>query len=408
MMSWVARLEARKKEKNQFTRERKPSTEARKRLVEKLWVTFAEIALDETPEEALAKLDTTYVTCFLDWYIEWKPDKHDAAHQSLSDNVNKEVNNYINFYMTLTYNLIVEPQNKPVFSVVDFVRLLEGLWKWRKYQPSLQLFHSLLNAKLMAYTATRPGAIVETENYQDEALQYRVWTPQYGFHSRPTLPGSIGYPFKEEFLNRPVCCRLSGVPITFDSLRYALARGGVATSAERNLTLQHRNSEVYESYYAKRDIEVDIQSSFLGTAPQSELSDALARLPRHLAVAGNLTTRSPNQGWGHEIEALLGRRTDLKNAKRHTGDSIELDKIDKEIRKLKERFRRASMAKGRADFFARVYSDEIARQLAGEGPGEHTEPCREYLTDAHSRAVEAILGNKIVISGTCTYPGSSS
>jgi hypothetical protein len=76
--------------------------------------------------------------------------------------------------MRENFSLTVGEKDKVVVTSSDFINILEGLWKWKNYQPDLRLIQCSFMVKIMAYTATRPGAIVETPTYKDEALFYRV------------------------------------------------------------------------------------------------------------------------------------------------------------------------------------------------------------------------------------------
>lgn len=76
--------------------------------------------------------------------------------------------------MAGTFGLKTRGGDKAVVTSSDFVNILEGLWKWKNYRPDLRLIQCSFMAKIMAYTATRPGAIMETSTYKNEALFYKV------------------------------------------------------------------------------------------------------------------------------------------------------------------------------------------------------------------------------------------
>ncbi|KAL0631531.1 hypothetical protein Q9L58_009616, partial [Maublancomyces gigas] len=75
--------------------------------------------------------------------------------------------------MTAERNLVIGEVEKLVLTATCFVRLIEGLWKWNNYSPSRAASQYLLNMKLMAYTTSRPGALVASHCYKGEALLYK-------------------------------------------------------------------------------------------------------------------------------------------------------------------------------------------------------------------------------------------
>ena len=64
---------------------------------------------------------------------------------------------------------------KPVFNLTDMRHLMKRLWPWaHRVQHERVRIQDALLILLHAYTASRPGAIMESADYPNECLFYEV------------------------------------------------------------------------------------------------------------------------------------------------------------------------------------------------------------------------------------------
>jgi hypothetical protein len=217
-------------------------------------------------------------------------------------------------------------------------------------------------------------------------------------------------PFKPEVLDTPICRGLNGKPMSYSAISRMLKNGGlhagfakgvtcywlrrgasnaishVATPAELTQIMGHTSQQMFSDYYADKKIRIDTQAAFVGTAPQSEILDALRRLERDPAAPCKLDKFQAKKIWADD-EVLGGLLRDRSGAKNDSEASRTLDLL---IKSRKEKLSSDGAIQLRAEWFKSRSSREIRQQLAGVEPPLHVEE-RTYLSDRHRSLVESIF-----------------
>lgn len=159
----------------------------------------------------------------------------------------------------------------------------------------------------------------------------------------------------------------------------------------------HSRSSIYQNHYASRKIQVDTQSNFLGTAPETELLQVLRRVERNPAAPpalGKYPTRQLKNE-DPELCGLIQQREAIKREFKARGEPFSgtaaFSRASKAVSNRRAKLLRATKVNSRASHFQDHSKNEVLRQTSGQGPSQYVEPERTYQSAEHRYLVEAVL-----------------
>lgn len=161
----------------------------------------------------------------------------------------------------------------------------------------------------------------------------------------------------------------------------------------------HSRSSIYQNHYASRKIQVDTQSNFLGTAPETELLQVLGRVQRNPAAPSALGKYPTRQLKNEDPELceLIQQREAIKREFQARGErfggTATFSRASKAVSNRRAKLLRAAKTNFRASFFQEDSKNEVLRQMSGQGPSQYVGPERTFLSVEHGYLVEAILDN---------------
>lgn len=169
------------------------------------------------------------------------------------------------------------------------------------------------------------------------------------------------------------------------------------SSTVRNLIMGHSRSSIYQNHYASRKIQIDTQSNFLGTAPETELLQVLRRVERNPAAPpalGKYPTRQLKNE-DPELCGLIQQREAIKREFKARGEPFSgtatFSRASKAVSNRRAKLLRATKVNFRASHFQDNSKNEVLRQTSGQGPSQYVEPERTYQSAEHRYLVEAVL-----------------
>ncbi|EDN08847.1 hypothetical protein I7I51_00505 [Histoplasma capsulatum] len=169
-------------------------------------------------------------------------------------------------------------------------------------------------------------------------------------------------------------------PLTPYCIRRATANAvdDVATAAERNQVLGHSRADIFERYYLSQKVKRDVQSAYLGCPARESVIRAVGMmsLTRDPRVPKELTDEQ-KAAIEHDphLAELNRQKQDLVSDIRYQYGSVpkaqgtelhaQHSKLEKTIQSERRFLRKLARDNIREDFFAKIDTIEIERQLLG-------------------------------------------
>ncbi|KAL9083196.1 MAG: hypothetical protein Q9159_005918 [Coniocarpon cinnabarinum] len=234
------------------------------------------------------------------------------------------------------YGLDLTAREKPVMSVEDLLVTLHHLWAFDRstFPVERQRVQLALLLLVIAYTSSRPGALVEAACAAgtNECLTYNdvrlliipnpeeparnvvvmevtlLFTKGNRQTKKPTT-----YLFHEREDNLALCPILHFLALALADQAFEAA--GTATDAERNQVLGHTRSEIFLRHYIQQQVRADVQSAYLGMPARQALFKAVGRmsLDRDPRVPQSLTDEQKAEvRRDPELVALTRKRSSLR------------------------------------------------------------------------------------------------
>ncbi|KAI9777504.1 MAG: hypothetical protein M1816_004709, partial [Peltula sp. TS41687] len=305
-----------------------------------------------------------------------------------------------------------------------------------------------LRLLMIAYTSSRPGAIIESGCYSEtnEALRYKevrvtivrnpheignnvmIFKPEDVYNLRvPAHLNSIQIKWKPGMQDKPIFRRAlrtaDGIRISLDKALaydtgnknlkrlgrsagfndnvtlYCLRRGvanvvdDVATTAERNQILGHSRAKIFNKYYLSQRVKRDVQSAYLGRPSK----DSLVRCIGQMSITRD--SRAPTALSSKQLSEIAHhpRMVELRAAKKLFRPSLDLYTLaSKELASEQEYLRRSTLEQLRSKYFENADTMEIDQQLSGLQSSTNEEPKSEVIDftfDARARlAIQLFQG----------------